>query len=236
VDSRRESLWRLVFERAECKGRSGWTGIVCDIVPENVAVDGAAIVARIDRIADQELVAATGDWARHIEEFQYTVGVGPATEAYETSQPVLAPDIAALQHRWPGFADLAAREGLGAAFAFPLRTMTAPIGTVNLYRRRRGVLSPDHLTEAEAIADVAATAVLADAVDSDAPAPWARVETPGHYDIVHTATGLLAAELKITVQEAFLRLRAKAFDRGRGVLDIARDVLRRELPADAFRD
>jgi AmiR/NasT family two-component response regulator len=47
---------------------------------------------------------------------------------------------------------------------------------------------------------------------------------------------MLAAELRITVDDAFLRLRAHAFSTGHPLLDVARAVLNRQLRADTFQE
>lgn len=235
--ARRARLRRLVSGRAARRGRTGWSGLVCDVVSERVAVDGAAIAVHTDGAAVQELVAVTGDWARHVEEMQYTVGDGPAIEAAQTASPVLTTNLAGIDGRWPGFAQVAEEAGVGAAFAFPLRTGPSSIGTLDLFRREHRPLSPDEFAEAVALADIATEAVLTDVGTGDAvPAPWLRADVPGHYDQVNIASGLLAGELRITVDEARVRLRARAFLRGIPVNDIACSVLDQELPASTFAD
>jgi len=235
--TRHERLRRLVSGRAERRGRTGWSGLVCDVVSERLVVDGAAIAVHTDGIAVQELVAVAGEWARHLEEMQYTVGDGPAIEATETGSPVLITDLAGTDGRWPGFAQVADEAGLGAAFVFPLRAGPAPIGTLDLFRRGPRPLSPDELAEAAALADIATEAVLADVGTAGAvPAPWLWADVPGHYDQVNIASGLLAGELRISVEEARVRLRADAFLHGVPVNDVARSVVRLEVPASTFAD
>jgi hypothetical protein len=156
-------------------------------------------------------------------------------EAFETGGPVLVPDLSTADQRWPGFMDLAVDGGLAAVFTFPLRGGAIRLGTLGLYRRRPGGLSADGLADAAVLADLATTALLTD-VAPTGTAPWAREDAPGHYDAVNVATGILAAELHVSVDDAFLRLRAHAFSTGRDLLDVARAVLSRELRSDALRD
>ncbi len=236
ADHRRlDRLWRLVADRAGQRTFSGWAGVVCQVVVEEVDVDGAAIVVRsVNRT--EELAAATGEWARELEELQYTVGEGPGVDAYETGGPVLVSDLTADGARWPGFADVATN-GVAAVFAFPLQEGAIRLGTLSLYRRRPGVLSAEELADVAVLADLATTALLVDTGDGAAEvAPWAREDAPGHYDDVNVATGMLAAELRISIEDAFLRLRAHAFSHNVSLLDVARAVLTRQLGADAFRD
>jgi AmiR/NasT family two-component response regulator len=51
---------------------------------------------------------------------------------------------------------------------------------------------------------------------------------------VNVAIGMLAVQLKISVEDAFLRLRAHAYSRRRPLLEVARDVLERRLRLDSF--
>jgi hypothetical protein len=232
---RLERLWRAVALGAGHRSFSGWAGVVCQVVVDEVDVDGAAIAVRSSgRI--EELVAVTGAWARDIEDLQHTVGEGPGVEAFDTGGPVLVSDLAAAPGRWPGFADIAA-EQVGAVFAFPLQEGAIRLGTLTLYRRRSGALAEDELADVAVLADLATTALLMDAGDEGADmAPWAREGAPGHYDDVNVATGMVAAELRISIEDAFLRLRAHAFSHGQPLLEVARAVLERRLGADAFVD
>jgi AmiR/NasT family two-component response regulator len=52
------------------------------------------------------------------------------------------------------------------------------------------------------------------------------------YQDVNMATGMLAARLKIGLEDAFARLRAHAYSEGRSVLEVARDVLARRISLD----
>jgi len=47
--------------------------------------------------------------------------------------------------------------------------------------------------------------------------------------VVHQATGMVSAQLGITVDDAFLLLRAHAYVVERGLEDVARDVVGRRL-------
>lgn len=238
VDGRRhQRLWRLVTARAEGCGFSGfpgWAGVVCDVAVQDVGVDGAAISLRSPGRA-QELAAASGPWARGLEELQYSAGDGPGVEAFTTASPVFVADLDHADQRWPGFLDSATGLGLAAVFAFPLQAGAIRLGTLDLYRRKPGVLPDDRLADAAVLADLATTALLTDASSGEGAA-WADVDLPGHYDDVNVATGMLAAELRISVDDAFLRLRAHAFSSGEPLLDIARSVLNRELRLDRFSD
>ncbi|WP_197681736.1 ANTAR domain-containing protein [Actinopolymorpha singaporensis] len=52
------------------------------------------------------------------------------------------------------------------------------------------------------------------------------------YHEVHLATGMLAAHLDVELDEAFTRLRARAYAEERPLLALARDVVARRVPLD----
>lgn len=230
---RHQRLWRLITDRAHGSERPEWVGLVCEVAVDQVDVDGAAISLRTPERA-QELAAASGSWARGLEELQYTVGEGPGVDAFTTAGPVLVDDLSDAGTRWPGFVDSATADGLAAVFALPLREGAVRLGTLDLYRRQPGALSTEALADAIVLADLATTALLT-GTTPDAAA-WAREDAPGHYDDVNVATGMLATELRIGLDDAFLRLRAHAFSTGHPLLDVARAVLTRQLRADSFQD
>ena len=223
---RRERLSRLVSERAH-EG-AGWAGVVCDVVVTEVGVDGAAITVRAGP-RTQDLAAASGPWAAGLEELQYTVGEGPGVEAFETGDPVLVGDLGEQRHRWPGLSDSAVPAGAAALFAFPLQAGALRLGTLALYRRRAGELAEGDLADALVLAELATTALLVDSAGAVA----AGTEAAGFYDDVHVATGMLATELRVSLEDALLRLRAHAFSHRVPVTEVARAVVARRLRFDA---
>lgn len=234
---RRERLWRIVTDRVpHQEPGSGWVDVVTTVVVEEIDVDGAAISLRLAE-GEQELVVASGKWAEQLEELQYVVGEGPGVEAIAVGGPVLASDLTVNEQRWPGFADGASASGAQAAFAFPLQVGAIRLGTLDLYRRTAGPLEPDDLADALALADLATTALLTDSkATGDQAAFWARDDVAGHYDDVNVATGMLATELRISLEDALLRLRAHAFSNRLPITEVARAVLARHLRFDSRQE
>jgi hypothetical protein len=115
-------------------------------------------------------------------------------------------------------------------FALPLQEGAIQLGTIDLYRRRAGALSSDELADAAVLADLATTALLTDGSPDGSPT------SAGHYEDVNVATGMVAAELRISVADASLRLRAHTFSTGTPLLEVANAVLTRQLRADSFQD
>jgi GAF domain-containing protein len=170
-----------------------------------------------------------------IEDLQYALGEGPCVDAYQQDQPVLEPNLAySGGSRWLAFAGPVLDAGVRAVFGFPLRVGAVRLGALNLYRDRMGSLDDDQHADALVMADVAAHAILA--LQADAPpgqlAAELEIGADFHY-VVHQASGMVAAQLDVSVGQALVRLKAYAFGNGRPLAEVAADVVARKLRFDA---
>jgi GAF domain-containing protein len=205
---------------------------ICRLCVDTLTVDGAGI-AMVTNVGHRGVVCATDDVSAAIEELQVTLGEGPCVDAATTGSPVLIPDLDAPHdvavERWPAFMDGAANVGVKAVFAFPLRVGAISVGVMDLYRDRPGELSAAELPAALLAADAAALAVLYLDVDgADAFADDA--DTHAAYQMqVHQATGMVMAQAGVTIDQAFLLLRAQAFAEARPIADLATDVVARRV-------
>jgi GAF domain len=169
------------------------------------------------------IVAATDGAARKLEELQFTLGEGPCVDASQTGRPVLQPDLARTAPvRWPGFAGGALEAGVRAVFAFPLRVGAIRLGVLDLYRDRAGVLSTEELAEALSFADAATLLLLHEQAST---APSSAVPVLDDRAEVHQATGVVSVQAAVSLAEALVLLRARAFADQRPLGDLARDVL-----------
>lgn len=180
------------------------------------------------------VLAATDERARELEELQFALGEGPCVEASGGGRPVLEPDlVVAGSPRWPRFGAAVLDAGVRAIFAFPLQVGAVRVGVLDLYRDSPGPLTAPDLAEALAFAD-AATVVVLNLQDRDGhgDTPSALIEPVDDRAVVHQATGMIAIQLGISLAEALLRLRARAYASGRTVSGIAADVVSRRLRFD----
>lgn len=201
---------------------------ICALCVDTLAVSGAGI-AMVTAVGHRGVVCATDDVSATIEDLQLTLGEGPCVDAAVTGSPVLlsdldqSPDVAV--ERWPAFMEGAATAGVKAVFAFPLRVGAISVGVLDLYRDQPGELSADELAGALTAADAAALALLH--LDFDG----ARAFSDDHdmrasYQMqVHQATGMVLAQTGVTIDQAFLMLRARAFGGGRPLAELAADVV-----------
>jgi AmiR/NasT family two-component response regulator len=108
-------------------------------------------------------------------------------------------------------------------------------GTLDLYCRRPGGLRSAEVTDAAILADLATTVLLhqfdfAYRSGQDGPRPVTS------YQDVNIATGMLAAQLRVSLDDAFARLRAHAYSEGRSVVDVAHDVVGRRIDLDQLSE
>jgi hypothetical protein len=180
-------------------------------------------------------VCASDPTAQVMEDLQLALGEGPCVDAYITARAVSEPDLATLTTgRWPGFAPAALAAGAVAVFGFPLCAGSACIGSLNLYRDRPGLLSSEQFADALVVADVITREILTmQAGASPGALADGIVSRPELGLVVHQATGMIAVQLESDVEEALLRLRARAVADGVPTAVVATAVVNRELRFDS---
>lgn len=180
----------------------------------------------------REPLLASGPVAEELEELQFTLGEGPGLDATARRSPVLVPDLAgaSVHSRWPVFAPAAMDAGVRAMFAFPVIAGAALIGVLDVYRAEPGSLRPQELADALVLAD----AVLVLALDEQggiAPDLDNLLDTTVSVRRapIHQATGMVAAQLGVSMTDALAALRAYAYTHGRRLTEVAADVLARKV-------
>jgi hypothetical protein len=203
---------------------------VCMFAVSEMALSGCALVL----LAGNEpfgMLAGAGRHSSTITELQFEFGEGPGLEAYASGSPILLPDLAVDgAARWPVFTAAATELEARAEFCFPLGVGTTFIGVLDLYRDEPGMLSDEHLADAQVAANIARDAMLYLQNPPSHPGLAALLEIAGMDRIVvHQAAGMIAVQLDETPSDALARLRAMAFESGRSIYDIAQDVVERRV-------
>jgi hypothetical protein len=184
------------------------------------ALDGAG-VSLVATEGSREPFHATDDVAWEIERLHLMLGEGPGIDASTDGIPVLVADISdGIAGRWPMFRHEAARAGVLAIFAFPVRMGAVNIGTVDLYRTQPGHLSERQFNTAlSSVGRVAATL-------HDQPTGYADHDPAAASDVlVHQAAGRIMIQIDGSIEEAVVRLRSTAFAEGCTVSQLAADVV-----------
>lgn len=226
---RLELLARIVDSSGELE-----TQRLCDVCAEVTGVTGAGIML-MSGDTPRGSVCTTNGVSALIEQLQYDLGEGPCVDAYNQDRPVLEPDLAdPVSARWMGFTGPAVGAGVRAVFGFPLQVGAVRLGALNLYCDAPGPLTDEQHADALLMAGIVAQAIML--LQAGAPAGTVAAELEAHADfqyVVHQASGMVAAQLDVSVGQALIRMRAHAFGNDQTLTDVARAVVDRRLRFDA---
>ena len=205
---------------------------IAELCVQMLGVTGAG-VSLVSDTGHRGVVCATDDTSRRIEELQITLGEGPCIDTIRTGAPVLVADLHdrddVATWRWPTFMAAAADAGVRAVFAFPLRIGAINLGALDMYRSRPGPLDDDELSAALLGGEAAAIALLGLETSLDGPLDDGADTGISYHAQVHQASGMVMVQLGVTIEQAFLLLRARAFSDGRPLNEVAADVVERRL-------
>lgn len=192
---------------------------------EETGLNGAG-VSMVAGTGSREPLHATDAVAAEVERLQFTLGEGPCVDAWAHGSPILVGDICedgdSATRGWPVFRTEAARAGVRAIFAFPVRVGAVNLGAVDMYRAAPGPLNEDELGTALSSVDRVALSLLC------APSSDHDVGPPLVSDVlVHQAAGMVMVQLDSSIEEALVLLRATAYAEGSTVNEVAADVIHR---------
>jgi hypothetical protein len=199
----------------------------------NLGVDGASVTV-MSGVLTGEPLFASDELSALLEELQFTTGEGPGTDEFWLGSPVLVADLDLVAGRWPGFVPEAMAAGARAMFALPLQAGAIRVGVLSLYRAVPGPLPAGELADVLVFADVALQLLL-DAASGISGSPEYRPPLAGLSDrraVVYQATGMISVQLGVSLEEALIRLRARAFTSGVALGEVAGDVVTRQLRFD----
>ncbi|WP_127358576.1 GAF domain-containing protein [Actinacidiphila soli] len=182
-------------------------------------------------LADQhdvlQTMAASDEHTRLLELFATQHDQGPCVECYKSGQArtninLTDPKVSA---RWPQFAPRAAETGFVAANALPLRLRGRVIGTLALFQNDPDPLSPEDITLAQALADIATIALLQQRTAAQSEVERSQLQHALTSRIVlEQAKGILAERWHVTVDQAFAAFRAYARAHHHQLAQLAREI------------
>ncbi len=213
---------------------------LCEACVRLFSVDAVAISLVFDG-AHTGTFGASGDWARTLDELQFTLGEGPCLESVSSRAPVLVVDLAAdvFTGRWPAYGPAMLAHHIGGVYAMPVLVAGKYIGALDLFRSHPSALNGDDLAGALVAAELAEMPLL-DLLDANLQATlcdpnafaWEELTIATRAE-VNQAVGMVVAQLEIEPAEALARLRAHAFVTNRTATEVARDILDRRLRLEA---
>ncbi|MET7765987.1 GAF and ANTAR domain-containing protein [Streptomyces sp. NPDC005393] len=236
-DGLAEERWRVAYALADgIRGipAEGVPAKLCEMCLRLLPVTGMSLSVQAAGPGMETLLCTSDKVAAQLAEIQYTLGEGPRLRATTLRAPVFAADLLRGPEvsRWPVFASQALRVGAQAVFSVPLGGPVTPLGTMDMYRREPGSLSPRDVRVALFAADAIYAAIRtlgrrSTQEPEEGVACLQGAETDR--DEVHQATGMIMVLLAVGPEEALARLRARAFVQGRTATEVAHDIVNRTL-------
>ncbi|MGI9032454.1 MAG: GAF domain-containing protein [Acidimicrobiales bacterium] len=195
----------------------------------------AAGLVLADDTGKLRLMASTSEAMELVELFQVQNDQGPCFDCYRSGEPVTVDDLTAATEQWPTFVPFATYAGFHAAHAFPLRLRRRVLGALNLFRSEPGGLAPPDIAAGQALADVAAIAILQFRAMRDAQVVTDQLQHALHSRIaIEQAKGMLAERAGIGMDDAFSGLRSYARASQRLLAEVAGDVVSGTLSPDVL--
>jgi GAF domain-containing protein len=200
---------------------------LCERFISALPVQHAAISTLGDPF-ELETVCSTDALAARLDELQLDFGEGPCWQARATRAAVLVPDLrtSPSTDAWPVLRAALGSHEIRSAYAFPLTVGSLDIGAVDLYGSDPGTMSPADIIEATALADHTAIEVLRRSM-AHHDDPLGQGSSPRR--VVHQATGMVIAQLRVDAEDAMMIIRAHAFATDRSVHDVSADILARRI-------
>ena len=224
---------RAVAEAGRRGGETSALDRICLAAVELLLLGGAGVSLMVDG----ELRGAAGvsdEGIALMQELHLSLGEGPCVDAWDTRAPVIESELSAHGgERWPMFASAAVKEGVSAVFAFPLALGRIRMGVLLLYRERTGGLSADELAQGLVLAELTTNMVLSLQAGARRDELHSLLAgEPPHWTEIHEATGMVSVQLGVSLEEAFVRLRAHSFAENLSLRKVASQVVNRRLRLD----
>jgi transcriptional regulator with GAF, ATPase, and Fis domain len=179
------------------------------------------------------VVAASSEATRSLEVFQVQRAEGPCLDCYRSGRAVSVSDLKAEAARWPQFSAAAAAAGFASVHAVPMRLRDQVLGTVGLFGTSVGTLGEDDLRLGQALAYVAAVALVQEKAAADRDLINAQLQTAlDSRVLLEQAKGVLSQRGGLDMDAAFTVLRGYARDHNLRLTEVARAVVGRELPPE----
>ncbi len=157
-----------------------------------------------------------------LEELLVTTGEGPGAEDFRFGSPLLVADLESVAAQWPGFAPAAVAAGARAMFALPLQAGAIQVGVLSLYRALPGPLTAGELADVLVFADIALAMVLDAAAGISGSPEYRPLDGLSNSRAeVYQATGMISVQLGVSLEVAFVRMRAHAFGTSAALGDVA---------------
>ena len=173
-----------------------------------------------------KVMASSSEAMRVLELFELQAAEGPCLDCYRSGKPVMQADLATPTSRWPRFAAETLAAGFRSVHALPMRLRGTVIGALNLFHVEVGEMSPADVAGAQALADVAAIAILQNRASVEAQVLNQQLQHALNSRVViEQAKGMVAERSGLNIELAFTALRAYARNHNLRLVDVAESVI-----------
>ncbi|GAC1438319.1 MAG: GAF and ANTAR domain-containing protein [Solirubrobacteraceae bacterium] len=181
------------------------------------------------------VMASSSERADALDLLQSQNEEGPCFECHRRGRQVTSDDLRLDTDRWPAFAPLAVEMGFGSVHAIPMRVRGETVGALNLFRAAAGAIDAADGPLAQGIADIAAIALLQERAAREARGVVEQLQQAlSSRVVIEQAKGILAERVRISVDNAFNRLRGHARHHNQRLSDVARELIEGRLDAAAL--
>ena len=203
-----------------------------EIVLAAQSIDGVTEVSILlpDATGSLAVAASSSTRAEMLEVLQLSDGTGPCVECFETGEIVRVDDLDLSGEKWSALQRSSPVFGIRSVLAVPLRLRGETIGTMSLYSEVLGGISDHDVALASALADVATIGILQSRSAGRNEAIQTQLTSALESRVlIEQAKGVISGSHKITVDEAFAKLRDHARSNNMRLQETARLVVERSL-------
>ena len=186
-----------------------------------------------DRRGVLHVVAASSESIRDLEMFQLQREQGPCLDCYRGGTPVSVPDLREAVESWPLFSGAALAADFVSVHAVPMRLRDTVLGAVGFFGTSVGTLGDDDMRLGQALAYVAAVALVQERAAADREIINAQLQRALDSRVVlEQAKGVLFQRGDLTMDQAFAVLRGYARDHNLRLTEVAAAVAAGELRSE----
>lgn len=185
----------------------------------------AAGVILLNADGNLQVAASPSQRAELLELFAVQADDGPGVDCVRSGSPMSCMDLLAETQRWPKFTAAAAECGFRAAQALPMRLRDQVVGALTLLNTEPGGADCEDVELGQALADVATIGILQQRTIARGDQLTDQLQTALNSRVViEQAKGALAQHGRVSMDEAFTRLRGYARSHHLRLTDLARAV------------
>lgn len=221
-----DALTELALLSAEPFDVSELLHVATDRAREVLRSDGSLVLLSVD--GDGLHPAGASGNVGDVDAILATEGV-PCRRSLLTGE-VVSFDAEHAADEFPDYAALAAAGGIRRVLSAPLKRGDSVLGTLSVARGQARDFDEDDVAAIRQLADVVTSSLVREKTLREALAVTAQLEHALQARVViEQAKGMVAAELKITVDEALDRIRRFTRSRQLRLADVAGDIVARSL-------